>query len=149
MSIWTRIVNRFRKGSLDREFHDELRFHLELRIARNAHEGMPPAEAEAEALRQFGNTSRIKREMQEVRVMKTSSVVALAGVVLAIGTGAFVWLRGGESSPQARYYRVSDDGITSPSVIHEQKPNYPQEAMGREDSGRGGDELHRGDDRRL
>ena len=129
MSMWTRFLNLFRQGSLDREFEDELRFHIENRVAQNVQRGIAPEDAETQAVRKFGNTSRLKREMQEVRVMKTSVAIALAGLVVVVGAGAFMWLRGSDSAPSARYYRVSDEGVTSPAVIHEQKPNYPEEAM--------------------
>jgi hypothetical protein len=79
MSLWTRFINLFRTGSLERELDDELRFHIESRIARNIQEGMTPEGAEEQARRQFGNRSRITREMQEVRVMKTSIAVAVPG----------------------------------------------------------------------
>jgi TonB family protein len=129
MSLWTRFLNLFRKGRLEREFDEELRFHLEKRAAKSVQQGVSQADAQAEALRQFGSTSRLKREMQEIRVMKTSVAIVLAALVIVVGAGAFVWLRGGDSTSSARYYRVSDEGVTSPSVIHEQKPNYPKEAM--------------------
>jgi TonB family protein len=129
MSLWTRFINLFRTGSLEREFDDELRFHIESRIARNVQEGMTPEGAEEQARRQFGNRSRITREMQEVRVMKTSiGVAVLAGLLLCLVAGAFVWRRGGEPlSPS--YYKVSDEGVVPPSVVREQKPIYTPEAM--------------------
>lgn len=113
MSIWTRFLNVFRQASLDREFEDELGFHLEQRIARIAKEGMPQEDVQAEALRRFGNTSRIKGEMQEVRVMKTSMAIALTCFVLAVGVGVFVSLRLAGSSALGK---TSPDQAGTPVV---------------------------------
>src|SRR5687768_11609749 len=69
MSRLTRIVNLWRGRSLDAEFDEELRFHLDMRIASNLRAGLSQEAAEAEARRHLGATVRAKEGMREARVM--------------------------------------------------------------------------------
>jgi TonB family protein len=127
MSFVTRLLNVFRKHSLDREFDEELSFHLDKRIERNVQCGMDRVAAEAEARRALGDIANLKRAMQEVRVMRTSVAVALLaalGVCVVVGT----WLltRSGRSAPVV--YQISEQGVTPPAVLQERKPDYPEAA---------------------
>jgi hypothetical protein len=45
MNRLTRMFNVFRSKSLEREFEDEIRFHLDQRAAKNLSTGMSPADA--------------------------------------------------------------------------------------------------------
>jgi putative ABC transport system permease protein len=65
----TRLRNRWRERDLAREFDDELRFHLDARVEANRRRGLTPADAEAEAKRHLGNTTRAKEEMRDARVV--------------------------------------------------------------------------------
>jgi putative ABC transport system permease protein len=69
MSVLSRFLNLFRSASLQRDFDDEVRFHVESRIAGNLRAGMTPGEADAEARAAFGDVRRITEDMREVRVM--------------------------------------------------------------------------------
>ena len=69
MSRLTRFVNLWRGRSLDAEFDEELRFHLDMRIASNLRAGLSPDDAEAEARRHLGARCRAKEGMREARVM--------------------------------------------------------------------------------
>src|SRR4030095_5533641 len=69
MSAWDRFLNLWRSEAVDRETDDELRFHQEMRTARNIERGMDPREADAEARRHLGSTLRAREGVREVRVM--------------------------------------------------------------------------------
>jgi TonB family protein len=130
MSFLTRFFNLFRRDALNREFEDELSFHVERRIERHIQAGMSRAEAEAKAHQEFGNLTRAKQGMQEVRVMRTSvAVAALISVSLCVAAGTWFWLRStGFGVPAPAYYQIGDEGVTPPSVIRERKPDYPDAA---------------------
>jgi putative ABC transport system permease protein len=69
MSAWDRFLNLWRSEAVDRETDDELRFHREMRTARNIERGMDPGAADAEARRHLGSTLRAREGVREVRVM--------------------------------------------------------------------------------
>jgi macrolide transport system ATP-binding/permease protein len=58
--IYTRLYGLLRKGRVEQEMEEELRFHLRMRTWENIEHGMKPDEAELEARRRFGNVGRIK-----------------------------------------------------------------------------------------
>jgi predicted permease len=68
MSRLSRFVNQWRRPALDRQFDDELQFHLDTRADANVRAGMSRADAEAEARRHFGSTLRAREGMREARV---------------------------------------------------------------------------------
>jgi hypothetical protein len=53
--IWRRLLSLMRRGRLEREMEDEMRFHLEMQIEQNLGAGMSQEEARWAARRQFGN----------------------------------------------------------------------------------------------
>ena len=69
MSALTRFLNLFRSSSLQRDLEDEVRFHVDSRIASNLRAGMTPAEAETDARAAFGDVRRITEDMREARAM--------------------------------------------------------------------------------
>ena len=71
-----RLLSFFRRGRLDDELAEEIRLHLELRQRALMDGGMPPADAEREARRQFGNVMSIRE-----RTRDQWSGVALAAFV--------------------------------------------------------------------
>ena len=106
MGAWNRFANLWRGRSLERDFDDELRFHLETRIERNLGAGMNRVDAEREALRHVGRLGRAKEGMREARAMvwieawgrdlrhgarlwlRQPAVTALAVLTLSLGIGA-------------------------------------------------------------
>jgi len=57
----------FRKGKLDRDMAEEMRFHLNQSTADNVADGVPADEAHYAALRQFGNVASIQERAREQR----------------------------------------------------------------------------------
>lgn len=62
-----RIRTHVRKGKFERELNEELRAHVELRIARNIADGMSPEEARCAAMRTFGGVEQIKERCRDER----------------------------------------------------------------------------------
>ena len=95
-----------RPASVDDEFHDELRFHLERQIQANIEAGMPLAEARRAAHLMFGHVTGIRESARDARagslvhqvfrdisygwrLLRRSPAFALAGVlIVALGIGA-------------------------------------------------------------
>jgi hypothetical protein len=82
MSTLSRFLNLFRSADLEKEFDEELAFHLGQRVEANVRRGMSQQEAEVTALRQFGSMPHIKQEMCEARMMNVR-FAALVGVSIA------------------------------------------------------------------
>ena len=59
----------FRKEELDRDFEEELQFHLSMRERRNVEQGMPHAEARHSARVRFGNPAVWLEQMREIDLM--------------------------------------------------------------------------------
>ena len=60
-----RLLSFFRRGHLDDELAEEIRLHLELRQRALMDGGMPAADAEREARRQFGNVMSIRERTRD------------------------------------------------------------------------------------
>ena len=63
MSALRRFLNLWRERTLQRDFDDELRFHVEMRIEEKMRAGMSRADAEAEARIHLGSVLRVKEGM--------------------------------------------------------------------------------------
>jgi hypothetical protein len=80
------LSNTFRRPSLEAEIDDELRFHIDMRIAENRAAGMTPDEAKADALRRFGDLAKIRAKCLAVdRQNLTSGKHLLLRVVIVFG----------------------------------------------------------------
>ena len=128
MSLLTRFLNTFRSRALKREFDEELQFHLEKRIETNLASGMSIAEAEAAAREEFGSLENARNGMREVRMMNGRVVGAFAaGLTIGVLATGLIWHW--EASRSLPLYRVGQEGVSSPVLVHEAKPRYTPEAL--------------------
>src|SRR5262249_22983453 len=106
MAWYARLLNTFRRGQLRREIDEELRYHIQARIADNVAAGMNAQEARTDALRRFGRPALaldnardtdihvwLEAMIQDVRyalrtLWREPGFAALVLLSLAIGIGA-------------------------------------------------------------
>src|ERR1039457_31155 len=68
MSWLSRFTNVFRGESLDRDFEDELQYHMETRAAQLVREGADPADAARAARRRLGNQLSIRESSRDAKL---------------------------------------------------------------------------------
>jgi predicted permease len=66
MSFFRRLCNSFLRSKLEEEINEELKSHIEMRIADNLAAGMRPEEARRDALIRFGNRAVMKERVAAV-----------------------------------------------------------------------------------
>src|SRR5687768_7936343 len=66
---WRRYL-RFWSNDLRADLDDELRFHVESRIAEGVAAGMTLEAARAEAMRRFGDVDRVRRSCEEIDTLR-------------------------------------------------------------------------------
>lgn len=111
MSVLQRLANVFRPEGLRNEIDEELRYHIEARMAQNLAGGMNPDEARADALKRFGGLARALDEAHDadsfswltaiyqdlrygLRSLRSSPLVTVAALVslsLAIGASTAIY----------------------------------------------------------
>jgi hypothetical protein len=65
-------------GEAGREVSDELRYHIEMRTRDNIAAGMSPEDAEADAMRRFGDFNHIRATCEEIRRERLAGIMKLA-----------------------------------------------------------------------
>jgi predicted permease len=65
-----RVGELFRRSRIEREFDEELRFHLDMETDLNVRRGMSPRAARTAALRAFGGVERVKEDYRDARGMR-------------------------------------------------------------------------------
>lgn len=128
MSFLTRLLNRLRRRAWERDFDDEVRAHLDLRIAENLRQGMTREQAEADALRRFGSVDGVKHGMRRARGVsqprRRHAFVVFGAVAAAVVVIIAVLVQRGPS-----FYRIGEDHIQSPQVVSTPRPKYTAAAM--------------------
>jgi TonB family protein len=118
MSALTRFVNLFRRTSLEREFDDEIRFHLEERTRRNAAAGMDRQDAAADAVDRFGSVERAKAGMRSARMAaRPRLAISVLTIVVLSFVVAVYW------SSRSLVYDLGA-GITAPVPVVTPHPEY-------------------------
>ena len=64
-----RLRSLFKRGCVEQDLSEELRFHLERMVEENVAKGMVPEEAHYAALRELGGVEQIKEECRDMRRM--------------------------------------------------------------------------------
>ncbi len=146
-----RLVALLRKGKVERELDEELRFHVEQEIQRHVRAGVGEQEARRLALRDFGGVERTKeavRDERGVRVIEDTvadlryavrgmarqpGFAAVAVLTLALGIGAntavfsvlrAVLLRPLPFEDVDRVVRVAESGFDEINFLQTSMPNY-------------------------
>ena len=69
MSWWSRLVNVFQAGRVERELDEEFQFHIDERIEELTAAGMTPAAAAAEVRRRFGSPLHLREQSRDIKLL--------------------------------------------------------------------------------
>jgi len=69
MSVLSRLRGTFRREKLDSDLDEELRAHLEMRVADNIAAGMTPEDARYDAQKRFGNSTLVKEDARNTDII--------------------------------------------------------------------------------
>jgi TonB family protein len=116
MGACRRFLNVIRLRSLERDFDDEIRFHLEERARRNLAACGDADKAIRDAHLRFGSTARAKRGMRAART-PSLAVASVPVVLVATVIVATVYWR------SSRVYELGPD-VTPPVPVASVKPRY-------------------------
>jgi TonB family protein len=116
VALISRMSNLFRARALEREFDDEVRFHLEQRIQQNLRLGMTRNDAEQDAYTRFGSLEQVKAGMREARAIHFAELLVVLLALTAVG-GAMLIAR------RSPVYELTD-GVTAPVPVAIAKPEY-------------------------
>jgi len=92
------LLSRVNGNKISLDVEDELQFHVEMLERKYMQEGMRAADAQAAALRRFGNFQRVKKQCVEItrrstllrRFLKTSLILlGIAGLLISIGSSDY------------------------------------------------------------
>jgi hypothetical protein len=92
------LLSRLNRNKTALEVDEELQFHLAMLERKYMQEGMCATDAQAAALRRFGNFQRVKQQCVEItkrstllrRVLKTAlMLMGLAGLLISIGSSDY------------------------------------------------------------
>jgi TonB family protein len=117
-----RIFNLFRSRSLEREFDEEIQFHLEERARRNLAVPLNAHDAAAAAQARFGSIERAKSGMRDARVAPRSTVMIALATTVAVLAGAATYWRVG-----VRVYDLGGD-VVAPVPVATPRPQYTMAA---------------------
>jgi TonB family protein len=113
-----RVFNWFRSASLEREFDEEIQFHLEERTRRNLATPMNTCDAAAAARTRFGSIERAKSGMREAHLgSRFATALGLTVTVSLIVGAALYW------QAALRVYDL-DSGVTAPVPLATPRPQY-------------------------
>jgi len=90
MGLATLLARLLSGRSLERDLHDEIEFHIDMRAAAYVKDGMKPEDADALARQHFGDKEAVMRKMRFVRVTSPRAAVLAAMAVSSIA--AMMWI---------------------------------------------------------
>ena len=118
MAILRRVINLFRSASLEREFDEEIQFHLAERTRRNLAAPMNACDAAAAARTRCGSIERAKIGMRKAHMVSRFSTVLAIGATVSLLVGVAIYWQA-----SVRVYDLGA-GITAPVPLASPTPQY-------------------------